>query len=521
MGEKAKGFLMRCSNQDWETIKQSEDKQRQFKERVLQRKDFSDVEKATVQFGRIEQLRDYWNQASQAQRDFDDEHVAGCGLCARRYQTSGELVLGFMHDFSPIIDAVKDFAAPFGQLAVGTISLVFVVAQTKDSVEQTLALTISEIRNRLPGVELYRHIYDENHALDHTLQAQIVATYQTFIDFCILATEYYKAGGLQRWLRALYPQQRLAESATRVRDSLTDIKRTSHELLAKNVDHIKKRNQELQDQLTNRDRDEFRRIFKLESFSGDSQLKEFTAYREAMEMDQEINAGHLQQLRGPRLDEFLAHGVYQEWTASKQPRLLILDGRNSGGISTQCWLSWVAISTIERLRNSSDQYAYAYYIVPQQGASLYQVLPTILLQLMTQKKDMLRVGKQRDALRAELYKYQESAMTKSANMMGSDRQTDVLHDIARRVVEFFNESETLYIIIDRVDRCCDYRNFDHRKSLMDGLVRMVNVARCKLKILSVSESSGWSIEHHRDELGILAMDRVVVHTKHQSYAATG
>ncbi|KAL4969340.1 uncharacterized protein BDV14DRAFT_165680, partial [Aspergillus stella-maris] len=63
-------------------------------------------------------------------------------------------------------------------------------------------------------------------------------------------------------------------------------------------------------------------------------------------MDQEINAGHLQQLRGPRLDNFLANGVYQEWTASRQPRLLILNGRNFDGISIQCWLSWVAISTI-------------------------------------------------------------------------------------------------------------------------------------------------------------------------------
>lgn len=64
--------------------------------------------------------------------------------------------------------------------------------------EKTLALTISEIRNRLPGIDLYRHIYDENHALDHTLQNQIVAAYQTFIDFCIVATKYYKARGARK-----------------------------------------------------------------------------------------------------------------------------------------------------------------------------------------------------------------------------------------------------------------------------------------------------------------------------------
>jgi len=48
-------------------------------------------------------------------------------LCSRNYQGAAVMIRSFVKDFSPIIDVVKDFAAPYGGMAVGTISVLFVV----------------------------------------------------------------------------------------------------------------------------------------------------------------------------------------------------------------------------------------------------------------------------------------------------------------------------------------------------------------------------------------------------------
>lgn len=69
------------------------------------------------------------------------------------------------------------------------------VAGNKGEIEERLASTIAAIKDRLPGLKLYQHIYNDNHELDVSLQAKIVLAYQNFIDFCIAATKYYKSRG--------------------------------------------------------------------------------------------------------------------------------------------------------------------------------------------------------------------------------------------------------------------------------------------------------------------------------------
>ena len=69
------------------------------------------------------------------------------------------------------------------------------MAENKDKIEKGLASTVSSIQARLPGLRLYQHIYNENKELDIALQSRIVLAYQDFMDFCIMATKYYKSGG--------------------------------------------------------------------------------------------------------------------------------------------------------------------------------------------------------------------------------------------------------------------------------------------------------------------------------------
>lgn len=69
--------------------------------------------------------------------------------------------------------------------------------------ETQIADTLEQIRDRLAGFEVYRHIYNDNHELDRQLQYKIVRAYESFIGFCIVSTKYYTMGSLSE--RALLP----------------------------------------------------------------------------------------------------------------------------------------------------------------------------------------------------------------------------------------------------------------------------------------------------------------------------
>ena len=75
----------------------------------------------------LKAFNDYWQRTEDAEQSFESRHEKGCGLWARQYQHTASLVLPFMNDFSPIVQIVTDFGAPYGGLAVGTISLLFAV----------------------------------------------------------------------------------------------------------------------------------------------------------------------------------------------------------------------------------------------------------------------------------------------------------------------------------------------------------------------------------------------------------
>lgn len=73
----------------------------------------------------------FWQNINDAKEDFERSRKSGCGLHPKHYQSSAAVVRNFMKDFSPIIDIVKDIAAPYGGMALGTISVFFVVGVSR------------------------------------------------------------------------------------------------------------------------------------------------------------------------------------------------------------------------------------------------------------------------------------------------------------------------------------------------------------------------------------------------------
>lgn len=266
---------------------------------------------------------------------------------------------------------------------------------------------------------------------------------------------------------------------------------------------------------------EIQRLLNLDSFSEEIQDKEMNDYRHAVDSDDQLNAEYFQQMRGHELELFKGCKDYQSWIKSERSCLLILSGYNNQSILDvdQCWLSPVAMAKLEELSQQDGHPIYAYYVHPQRGELLSQVLPVILLQLLRRKSHALRDKRQHAELCAELRKLQKyeelCKRTDKEHEMDEDDKISALHKVAVRVINFFEESETVYIIVDRADRCRGGGKADHRKALLKALVKMVEAARSKLRVLAVINGHSWRVEEHQDELGETMKERIIVHTAHQ------
>ena len=252
---------------------------------------------------------------------------------------------------------------------------------------------------------------------------------------------------------------------------------------------------------------EVQRLLNLEDFSEEDHRREWDKHGQAVDRDENLNAEIYQQMRGPELKFFEASADYQQWRSSERSCLLILSGYNNISIigGYQCWLSPIAVAAV---KDFGQQAIHAYYALPQNGKLLDGVVSVILLQLLRQKSRALRDEHRHAELRTDLRKLRQREMDEGDRVSAMER-------VALRVIDLFDESETLYIVVDRADRCRDPKTVDHRKILLKVLVKMVEAARCKLRVLTVIDGYSWRMEDHRDELGSKMKDRFIVHTAEQ------
>ena len=255
---------------------------------------------------------------------------------------------------------------------------------------------------------------------------------------------------------------------------------------------------------------EVQRLLNLDEFSEEEHRREWDKHSQAVDKDDDLNAETLQQMRGPKLDSFRACEDYRIWRNSERPCLLILSGYNIISILGvhQCWLSPIASAAVKDFGQQKLRPLYAYFALPQNGKLLYDVVSVILLQLLRQKSGALRDEQRHAELRTQLRKFHQRGMDEGDRVSAMER-------VALRVIDFFDESETLYIIVDRADQCRDPQTVNHHKALLKLFIKIIKAARCKLKIFTVTDGHSWRVENYRDELGAKMNDRIIIHTAEQ------
>ncbi|KAL8752095.1 MAG: hypothetical protein Q9184_005848 [Pyrenodesmia sp. 2 TL-2023] len=542
------------SESDLNILQRIEEKHAQFKAQVESSKRFDQSEKDAANVDTREEFDLFWQKLSSTRENFDRDHETGCGLFGRRVQSGARSIQPFVAGFSPIIEMVKDVGAPFGGGAVGSVSLLFAV-RNKDT-----RSAISSIQASLPGLKLYEQIYDERHELDKELQRQLVKVYQAFIIFCMSATQYYKRSGRYRWMRAFLPPNDLTDKEEELRGHIVNLRHRCEELLAKDVHTIKKDSQiikkdnqiikkdnqglsqsssdryafpqasvlprlitdeqpELQQRLDHNKLGEVQRLLNLDGFSEEMHRKNWDKHCQMIYYDEAFTFPLCQQLRGLQLQAFKASSKYLAWKESNQSCLLILVGHNSASLENEdnCWLSPIPISTVEDLERATKKPIHAYLAFPSVDGSAFVVVPRILFQLLKQKSVVLRDETKYAELQGSIHRLQ--TLVKGQPTADGDK-IQALVDVALQVVNFFDEAEELYIVVDRADRCRNLRGADHRKTLLRIFVQMVEAARCKLRILTVVDARYWLVEAARDELGETRKNRVIMHTMEQQYFET-
>lgn len=278
----------------------------------------------------------------------------------------------------------------------------------------------------------------------------------------------------------------------------------------------------MQDSLDNKNDNEllseFERLLNQDAFLEEISLKELEDHCLALSSDEQLSSQLFQQMQGKELALFRSQPDYQRWYSSKEQCLLILSGHNHYSIESmsQCWISPVATALIRDFKKDGSV-TYAYSILPRQGKLFCDVLQPVIFQLLKKKITALRDGWRLRELRSELKKFHKCTKTSIIDEDCEAQKLALLEKIALRVVNLFDESESVYVIVDSIDRCRQLKppTIDHRKMLLKCLLKLVDGGTCRLKVLAVIDGQIWPQKRYNDMTESRIEGRVIIHEAKQ------
>ncbi|KAK8074085.1 hypothetical protein PG994_004984 [Apiospora phragmitis] len=520
-------------HRDLDLIQKSDNEQREFHQFVEGSRGFTDEERAALKICSFSALEVFWGDTVAAKRAYDIDHSHGRKKLARRSQDFAATAFEVFREMAPMFDLISNIAAPFGGLAIGTLSFFLTLANTRKDMEGHVGATMIAIRDNVPRLQLYQQIYNDRHQLDQRLQTKIVQAYDIIMRFCMEATDFFRRSGMRRFLRTMKRSDQLVGLSSEFKDALVGVRHLAEVLLSKKVDLIKKQisgsrmlyhtiraarsvltwpqNAELQESLNGDRLSLIQRLFRLETYSEEAHRQALERYHSDLATDTDLTMQVLEQMRDTRLTALLNHQHFQAWQ-STESKMLLLVGYNHLSIlySNQCWVSPVAMHFAHKLRNPVSSDLNAVYVAgKQRGESLSRILFTVLLQLLKQRPSALQSEDGYAELQAKLHEYEEMDEA-------SDTLVSVLRSIALRVIDSFEASETVWIILDRVQTCgYEGNKAGVRRNFLRLMVYLVERSRARLRVLAIVNGHDWYVDREVDGLEIRKSGSVIVHTIRQ------
>ncbi|KAF5229969.1 hypothetical protein FAUST_10061 [Fusarium austroamericanum] len=236
--------------------------------------------------------------------------------------------------------------------------------------EENIETTLRAIKDRLPGLSMYRHIYNDNHELDQLVQSHIVETYTSFMDYCIEALEFYTHGRCHRFFQTLTNQNSLSPKAEKVQQAVVKVRLICEETLGKNVNSIKQKLeeveesnesllaqiQELQDHNDLMTMRQIGTLLNLHDFSYEKHCSQLNNYKRNVDAEFWAKTWHGDQERIQQVEQIKMDTAFKVWRESKSSGIFVISGQNEFDRAHNCWASCAALDLLgDELKKANTQ----------------------------------------------------------------------------------------------------------------------------------------------------------------------
>lgn len=212
-----------------------------------------------------------------------------------------------------------------------------------------------------------------------------------------------------------------------------------------------------------------------------------------------------------RLDAVERDEDYCKWLQRQESGLLILAGNNHFHGAVHCWISTIAHRLIKRKTTETaegciDHDICIFYLLGLQETddTCLSVVSILILRLLSLNKEILRKEDHFTELCVELGSY----VPPSKDVEDRSREMqNLLMRVAVKVLNMLDKETTVWIILDRVDKCRPAPSREarshHRKdglALLRTMMYLVEHSKTPVKVLAVVNRSDWHVEEDVNDL---------------------
>lgn len=122
------GTTLIINNNFSELVQKSESHQESLRSVVEKSNRFSREEKAALCLDSVHDFEIFWQSACQARYRFETDRKHGTKRTGKQILDFGATAYEVLHSMSPMLEVIRDLGAPYGSLAIGTISCLFAVS---------------------------------------------------------------------------------------------------------------------------------------------------------------------------------------------------------------------------------------------------------------------------------------------------------------------------------------------------------------------------------------------------------
>ena len=246
--------------------------------------------------------------------------------------------------------------------------------------------------------------------------------------------------------------------------------------------------------------DQISTLLNIHDFSYEDHHGQLDRHRRNIEAEFWPKTWHGEQERIEQLGQITTDESYKAWRKSKESGVFVISGENDNDRAHNCWASNVALDLINKMP-ITDTCAFHLFGPQEHEDSHLHVLSSLIYQVLHLNKEILQDQTELDEMLAKLRRYQRAEDE-------SDKQK-ALEDVVSRALKMVSRHKTVWIILDRVDRCCSQtqhqsptgrRSRQGARAILNSLSR-VALQGASVKVLAVVNRTDWRVDLDDEDIG--------------------